>query len=61
MVRCVDNVTTPTTRSPTELPNQMFNELYDKELITEDGFRWWRDNSTEKYMYGNQNTHSFFE
>ncbi len=41
----------------------MFNELYDKELITEDSFRWWKDNGTEKYGKGNciQNTHSFFE
>ncbi len=46
-----------------ELLCQMFNELYDKELITEDVFRWWRDNGTENYGKGNciQNTLTFFE
>lgn len=41
----------------------MFNELYDKELITEDAFLWWRDHGTEAYGKGNclQNTSAFYE
>ncbi len=57
------SVTTPLTTPPTELLKQMFDELYDKELITEESFRWWKDNGTEKYGKGNciQNTRSFYE